>query len=210
MNMEVEKTVSSKKNREFDWEEVWKRFKVPISLGFVGLVLTAIGTLSILKLQQREPEIEIIPLEETQAASSLFVDLEGAVEKPGLYELPADARVNDVLIRAGGLSAEADRSWCEKNLNLAQKLADGIKIYIPRKGETANSGQVAGASASLSGQININTASAAQLDTLWGIGPSRAQDIIEGRPYQSIEELQANKIIPSNVYERIREKITVY
>ncbi|MFC1727446.1 helix-hairpin-helix domain-containing protein [Patescibacteria group bacterium] len=194
---------------KFNWDEIWKRYKAPISLGFVGLVLVGIGTLSILLLQQKEPEIEIIPLEEANIASTLFVDLEGAVEKPGVYELSSDARINDLLIRAGGLSAEADRSWVEVNLNLAQKLADGVKIYIPRAGE-APGGQVAGSSTSVTDQININTASAAQLDTLWGIGPSRAQDIINGRPYQAVEDLSSQKVIPSNVYEKIKDQLAVY
>lgn len=204
--------MTSLPSQKIDWQEVWQKARIPVTLGMIGLLLVGIGVLSILFLQSKEPEIEILPLEETQS-TNLFVDLEGAVEKPGLYELAADARINDVLVRAGGLSAEADREWVEKNLNLAQPLADGIKIYIPKKGEGAGEpkdAKVAGSSASLTGQININTASAAQLDTLWGIGQARAQNIIDSRPYQAAEELLTKKIIPSNVFERIKDKISVY
>ena len=159
--------------QNFDWRGAWERNKPPVILGFMGVVLVSIGVLSVLLLQQKEPEIEILPAEETSSTATLFIDLEGAVEKPGLYELPADSRLNDLLVRAGGLSAAADREWVETNLNLAQKIIDGAKIYIPEKGEaeiTQAGGKVAGSSASLAGKININTAPVSLLDSLWGIG----------------------------------------
>lgn len=195
-----------------DWEKFWQKFKIPVSLGLVGLVLVSLGIFSILIFQPQEPEIEILPANQIAKTATFFVDLEGAVEKPGLYEMPAEARVNDLLVRAGGLSAEADREWIEKNLNLAQKLTDGVKLYIPRTGEkvSLSDGQVAGTSAVASGQININLATASELDTLWGIGPSRAKDIIDQRPYGNIEELKTKKVIPANVYEKIKDKITVF
>ena len=197
---------------KINWEKIWKKFKIPMSLGLVGLVLVSLGIFAILIIQPQESEIEILPADQVALSATFFVDLEGAVERPGLYELPAEARVNDLLVRAGGLSAEADREWVEKNLNLAQKLTDGVKLYIPRIGEkvSLSDGQVAGTSAVASGQININLASLSELDTLWGIGQSRAQDIIDQRPYQSVEDLKTKKIIPSNVYEKIKDKITVY
>ena len=193
---------------EFKWQSLWEKYKVPIGLGLFGIILIGIGTLTILTITSKEPEIEIIPLENQETLQSVFIDLEGAVEKPGLYELPVEARLNDLLIRAGGLSVEADRDWVEKNLNLAQKLSDGVKIYIPREGEVAEDQAIEGiASAS---QINLNTASAAQLDTLWGIGQSRAKDIIDHRPYASVDELIDRKIVPVNVFERIKEEVTVF
>jgi competence protein ComEA len=199
----------------FDWEVIWKRYWLPMGLIFLGIVLIGVGTLTFLLTNQKEPEIEIYPVDDQAAAdAAFFIDLEGAVIKPGLYEMPVDARLNDLLVRAGGLSAEADQEWVEKNLNLAQKLSDGVKIYIPRQGETATGfntgGQAAGASAGLTGKININTASADQLDSLWGIGEARAAAIIEGRPYQSVEELKTKKIIPGNVYERIKDEVSVF
>jgi len=198
---------------KFDWNQLWEKNRIPVVLGLVGAVLIGIGVFSVLLLQQKETEIEILPAEEVSTSSTLFVDLEGAVEKPGVYELAADSRINDLLIAGGGLAAEADREWVEKNLNLAQKLIDGAKIYIPRESEVVTeqeSGKVAGSSAVVAGKININTASASELDTLWGIGEVRAKAIIDNRPYQSIEELKTKKIIPSNVYERIKDEITVF
>jgi len=191
---------------EFSWNQIWEKNKVPVILGLVGLILVGIGAFSVLLLQQKEAEIEILPAEETKEGT-IFVDLEGAVEKPGIYELPAESRVNDVLVRTGGLSAEADREWVTKNLNLAQKLEDGAKLYIPSQTE---SGEVAGEETAVSGKININTASASELDALWGIGEVRAKDIIDSRPYSSINELLTKKVIPSNVFEKIKDEISVY
>ena len=186
-------------------ENLWEQNKVPVILGLIGVFLVSVGILATLFFyQQKEPEIEIISGEEE---GTIWVDLAGAVMRPGVYELPSDSRFKDLLARAGGLAAEADREWVEKNLNLAEKLEDGQKVYIPSQME---SGEVAGEETVVSGKININTASASELDTLWGIGEVRAKDIIDSRPYSSIDELLTKKVIPSNVFEKIKEKITVF
>jgi len=185
---------------------------------FLGVAVLGIGVLSVNFFPSRDSQIEILTQEnqeEGEDSSTIFVDLAGAVFKPGVYELESSSRINDLLITAGGLSAEADREWVDKNMNLAQKLADGVKIYIPEQGEAprirqngGEVGQVAGSS--VVGLININTASSAQLDTLWGVGPATAEKIISGRPYQSANELQTKKVVKSNVWEAIKDKITVY
>ncbi len=194
---------------DFDWQKLWEQGKIPIILGLIGLLLVSVGIFTTLfNYQQREPEIEIIAEGEEQEI--IWVDLSGAVEKPGVYELPTEARMKDLLARAGGLSAEADREWVEKNINLAQKLVDGAKLYIPIKGELTIGENVAGESASLVGKININTASASELDTLWGIGEARAEAIIDNRPYSSVDELLSKKVIPTNVFEEIKDEISVY
>jgi len=186
----------------FLMEEILNKYRKQFFLALGGLVLVAVGLLSFLLTSQKEPEIEIISSEERE--EKIFVYLEGAIEKPGVYELTAETRLNDLLIRAGGLSALADREWVSQNLNLAQKLTDGVKIYLPFQGEKTKEGE------DKSGKININKASSSQLDTLWGIGEKRAADIIKNRPYQSIEELLTKKIIPQNVFEEIKDEITVY
>lgn len=187
-------------------ESLWEQNKVPVILGLIGVFLVSVGILTTLFFyQQKEPEIEIISGEEE---GTIWVDLAGAVMQPGVYELPGGSRYKDLLARAGGLAAGADREWVEKNLNLAQKLEDSQKVYIPSQSEAA--GEVAGESTVVSGKININTASASELDTLWGIGEVRAKDIIDSRPYSSIDELLTKKVIPSNVFEKIKEEITVF
>lgn len=139
-------------------------------------------------------------------AKTIFIDIEGAVVVPGLYKLPQDSRIQDSLIAAGGLSATADREYIAKNLNLATKLTDGAKIYVPSIGEAV----IGGAVLNSSSQININTGSQSGLESLPGIGPVTAAKIIEGRPYGSIDELLSKKIVGSKVFNQIKDKITVY
>lgn len=191
----------------FDFQKLWEQGKVPIVLSMIGLLLVSVGILSTLFLyQNQESEIEIISGEEE--AETIWVDLAGAVMQPGVYELPGGSRLKDLLAQSGGLSGEADRSWVEKNLNLAQKLVDAQKVYIPSQSEAI--GGVAGESSVVAGKININTASASELDTLWGVGEARAKGIIDNRPYSSVDELLSKKIIPTNVFGAIKDEITVF
>lgn len=194
----------------FDWQELWEKGKAPIIFGLIGVFLVSVGILAMLLFyQQKEPEIEIVSSKEE---GTVWVDLVGAVMNPGVYELPNGSRIKDLLARAGGLSAQADREWIEKNMNLALKLNDGQKVYVPKQGERVEGqeGERIGQVAGVSEKININTASASELDTLWGIGEVRAKAIIENRPYTLIDELLTKKIIPKNVFEKIKEEISVY
>ena len=144
---------------------------------------------------------------------TIFIDIEGAVVRPGLYKLSHDSRIQDALVVAGGLAASADREYIAKNLNLATKLTDGAKIYIPRVGEAESMKGIASIKESaqaLTGQININSATEQELDILPGIGTVTAQKIIRGRPYASIDELLSKKIVGSKVFNQIKDKITLY
>ncbi len=116
-----------------------------------------------------------------------------------------------MLTIAGGLSADADREWAAKNINMAMKLVDGAKIYIPKA--EVSTGEVLSIKKQVlreAEKININSASESELDTLWGVGPATAKKIIDGRPYQKPEELLQKKIVKSNVWEAIKDKITVF
>jgi len=188
----------------------FEEYRQQIYLGLAGLILMGIGALTIFGFQQKEPAIEIISSQDEAKSGSIFIDLQGAVEKPGVYEMPINSRLNDLLILAGGLSSGADREWIETNLNLAQKLVDGAKIYIPERSEALRSFDEGGQVKSISNKININQASLTQLDSLWGIGEKRAADIVKNRPYQTIEELVKRKIIPQNVYEKIKDEVVAY
>lgn len=199
--------------------------KTSIALALLGFFLLGIGVLSALVLSSKRESssIEILPAEESQT-SEIFVHVSGAVEKPGLYQLSAGARVNDALVVAGGLSAEADRQWFEKTVNLAQKLSDGVKLYIPFKGEVSSAsfsqetGMVAGEQTLFSqdtqGKVNINRASVSQLDSLSGIGPAYAQRIIDYRnnngPFNSIEDIMKVRGIGQKTFEKIKDQITVF
>lgn len=198
----------------FDLDDFANKYKWQISLVLLGLILLGVGVLGMNFWSNKEEGIEIISSEETETGD-IFVDIQGAVLNPGIYQLPAGSRVNDLLIKAGGLSGEADREWIAQSLNLAQKLDDGAKIYIPKKGEAqlcqgyaGQVGQVSGSS--ITAKINLNTASVDELQTLPGIGLVYAQRIIENRPYKIIDDLLEVPGIGPKKFEKIKEKITTY
>ena len=204
-------------------DRVFEEHRVTLLLALIGLFLLGVGVLSAvtIAINRSKPTVEIIPVQEAEPSGTLeiVVDEAGAVEKPGLYSLPRDARVNDALVAAGGFSADADRNWVEKYINLAQLLSDGIKLYIPTvsedlSAETLGSNNPADAGGAVIGYqtqtINVNTASLAELDSLWGIGEKRAQAIVDNRPYGDLSELTSKAGIPKNVFERIKSQISLY
>lgn len=181
--------------------------------GLFGFVFLLVGALSLfLNSKDKNPEI-IIEQNAGVLGTKIRVDIGGAVFRPGVFELENEARVQEALILAGGLSSSADRSWVAKNLNLAAKLADGAKIYIPQTGERTLGGltpTVFDGSGGDPSKININNASEGELDRLPGIGPVSAQKIITGRPYQSIDDLISKKIIGASTFTKIKDQITVW
>lgn len=189
-----------------------------LTVGLAGILLLVVGVFSAMLISNKVTDkgVEIVEIDdsgEAEKGKEVYVDVAGAVMKPGLYKLSPGARMNDALVVAGGLGEKADREWLNKNLNLAAKIVDGTKIYIPFEGESIKDApsQSKGASLlSLTDKININTASSAELDTLWGVGPATAEKIISNRPYGSVEELLTKKAVKSNVYEAIKEKVAVY
>lgn len=152
------------------------------------------------------------------AETEVYVDVDGAVARPGVYRLKDGARVSQAIDAAGGLTAEADVT----GLNRASKVTDGQKIYVPTVGEqqaaSATGGAeggaatVSGAGAS-SGLVNINTASAAELQTLSGIGPSMAQSIIDERTqngaFASVDDLMRVSGIGEKKLSKIKDCICV-
>lgn len=146
---------------------------------------------------------------EIPGKNTVVVDVEGAVILPGVYKLSAAARVQDALISAGGLSQKADRDYVAKYVNLAKPVLDSEKIYIPFVRENA-AGQGGGIIPSAQKLIDINTAGQTELDNLPGVGGATAQKIINGRPYNSINELISKNIISKSSFDKIKEKITVY
>ena len=194
----------------FNWEEFLEKHKISVIVGLIGLILVGLGVLGVFKVGQTEDKIEIISSEErTKTPEKILVDIEGAVQKPGVYELSFGSRLQDLLVAAGGLSAEADRAWVEKNLNRAQKIKDGDKFYIPKSGE-GNIGNTGSPAVMAATGININTASKSELETLWGVGPATAQKIIDNRPYQDVDDLLKRKILNANVFQKIASQLRVY
>lgn len=201
------------------WNERTVLEKVQMGIGVVGVVLLIGGLVVAFKGSSKDSGVEIVSesmLQEASSSAQIVVDVSGAVQRPGVYKLNQNLRVNDALVAAGGLTSDADRVWLARYLNLAQVVPDGAKIYIPYEGESGpgigTTGKVSGVSTGsvLERGVNINTASQQELDGLWGIGEKRAQDIIANRPYQDTEELMTKAGIPKNVYEKIKDKIVIY
>jgi competence protein ComEA len=117
-----------------------------------------------------------ITLGESGSGGDVVVDVTGAVARPGVYRLPAGARVTDAVGRAGGAT---DGALLEA-INLAARLADGQQVVVPKKGPGGAPLATAGAAAE-DGPISLGAATAEQLDTIDGIGPVTAQKIVEYR-----------------------------
>lgn len=193
-----------------------KRFFLPVIIGSIGLILFVSGLI----FMHNEPSHESVMLDTVSQASEsasakqlgkeIIVDVEGAVMRPGVYKIPVTERLQNALIIAGGLSDSADRNWVEKHVNLAAKLSDGQKIYIPRINETKTLGdqtQNLTSSDTFNNKVNINSASAESLDALPGIGMTTAQKIITNRPFADIQELLSKKIVSKRVFDQIKDKI---
>ncbi|MGG0460570.1 helix-hairpin-helix domain-containing protein [Priestia aryabhattai] len=150
----------------------------------------------------------------SQDSPFVMVDIKGAVQKPGVYQLPKDARVKDALAQAGGATKEADL----RQLNLASKLQDEMAVYIPAAGEEIPpSSPVSSISSSGTSNnqplVNINTANTDELQTLNGIGPSKASAIVSYREenglFQTVEDLGQVSGIGEKSLEKIKAQITV-
>ena len=188
-----------------------EKFKLPIALSILGLVLIIGGVVTSGIGDQKSKEFPKESL--VQAQKSISVDVSGAVNTPGVYKLNDGDRIEEAIRLAGGFSEKANSEYISKNLNLAQKLSDGTKVYVPFEGETSggssNTGVVAGASTKNT-KININTASQSELEALDGVGPSYASKMISARPYSSVEELLSKNTVTKSVYEKIKDSVVVY
>jgi competence protein ComEA len=125
------------------------------------------------------------------APNVLVVDVAGAVRHPGLYRLPSGSRIADAVARAGGMSRRAAAAL----VNLAAPLADGEQVLVPSSVAGAAGAAAAGGAASPSAPVDLNSATAEQLDALPGIGPVTAQKIVNYRtqhgPFTSVDDLDA-------------------
>lgn len=122
----------------------------------------------------------------------LYVDVSGAVRRPGLYRLPDGARVNDALMKAGGAIGAADLTV----INRAATLSDGQQVLVPVKvSATVASGATGTSGTSANAPVHLNSATLEQLDALPGVGPATAQRIVDYRTangsFKSVDELDA-------------------
>nr|WP_222434025.1 helix-hairpin-helix domain-containing protein [Bacillus pumilus] len=146
-------------------------------------------------------------------SSSIFVEVKGAVKKPGVYTFQSDARVEEAIRRAGGFTSKADTI----EINQAAKLEDSMMIYVRKQGEAERQTQTAGADApsgnEKSQSVNVNQADAAELQTINGIGPAKAEAIITYREehgeFQQIEDLRNISGFGEKTIERLKNELTV-
>ncbi|SFC37577.1 competence protein ComEA [Bacillus sp. OV322] len=153
--------------------------------------------------------------------SVIKVDVKGAVKAPGVFNAKEGDRVIDLIAAAGNFSREADKD----KVNLAQLVQDQMVIYVPEKGEAPGmEGALAAPAGAVSvpqgkggggdGKVNLNTASEADLETLTGIGPSKAQAILEyrdknGGSFKSAEDLKNVPGIGDKTFEKLKDSIFV-
>lgn len=207
----------------------WDKIKIIATITFIILAGTVYSVSTMIKGGKADDRIELVVTDSVISTSDeagshfdssddstkddsntdIYVHICGAVINPGVYQVPAGTRVYQALELAGGSSDDAYLS----GINLADKLADGQKVYIPSEGENAegiistDSGDVQ------SVMININTASEAELMTLPGIGQSRAKDIINYRVknglFESIDDIMKVSGIKEAAFEKIKDLIKV-
>lgn len=168
----------------------------------IGTGLTLITLAVILNYFKTRQNVSTEKLNSSLEQKMIKVDIEGAVESPGVYEMTNDSRTQDVLITAGGLTAKANRKYVSENINLSQKIYDGQKIYIPEISSLSNL-------SILSDLVSINTATEQELDSLPRIGLITARKIITGRPYQNISELLEKHLVNQATFAKIKDKISL-
>lgn len=174
--------------------------------------LLAAGLILLVSAPARSAPILILP---TPTPQSIAIHITGQVAQPGVYHLPPNSRVEDAINAAGGFSNQANLD----QINLAARLNDGQKLYIPSNGEysTIKPSETAPPSTEptekLPEIIDLNSATQQELESLPGIGPSKASEIIAYRQkigrFVTIEEIQNVPGIGAVLFEKIRPYITV-
>lgn len=150
----------------------------------------------------------------SELADKIVIDIEGAIVSPGLYGLPKDARIGDAVQAAGGLSTDAAIGA----VNLAQKLSDGELVYIPTLEEQSQASSLdfpasskGAAPSAPDDKINVNSATASELEQLDGVGPALSRRIVEYREskgrFTSLEDLKNVPGIGEKKYEGIKDRI---
>ena len=191
----------------------WK----PFLEGFVLASLAWVGVIFLYRLFDRPPQSEValvpppptVTPSPTFTPSPLYVHVSGDVHSPGVYMLSPGDRVEDAIRAAGGALPDADLDA----IDLAAKLVDGEKIYVPHIGEATPAQRTLRLrktpTPTVVFPVDINTASLQELEALPRIGPSLAKRIVQNRPYGSIEDIMRVPGIGQSTFDKIKDKITV-
>jgi competence protein ComEA len=180
-----------------------------LALVAVAVVAALVGGVVLLRGRSAEQPL-VVPAAAGDAVSTagpqLVIDVEGSVRHPGLVRLPDGARVDDALRAAGGVLRGASTT----GLNLARKLTDGEQVVV---GAPAASAPGGGASATAGGLLDLNLATAQDLDALPGIGPVLAQRIVDWRTehgrFASVDQLREVDGIGESKYAQLKAKVRV-
>jgi competence protein ComEA len=151
------------------------------------------------------------------SGKEVVVDVQGAVVQPGVIHLSVGSRVGDAIAAAGGYGPRVAAERVGRELNLAALLRDGDKIVVPSRddGPSATTGGGSGSAGASpgSGPIDVNRATASELDALPGIGPVTANKIIAARdeqPFASVDELRSRKILGAATFDKIKDLVVVH
>jgi competence protein ComEA len=188
-----------------------ERFSHAIIIGLAALLVAAVIALVVQQRDSGRP-LAITVAGTPTTSGPMMAYITGAVAQPGVYQVADGDRLVDLLNKAGGAAADANLAA----VNLAQRLHDEDRVIVPRAGEAASAttpvSQVAGAITSGS-PININTASAQDLDSLPGIGQVYSQRIVDSRtnagPFVTTDDLVTRQLVPRATYDKIRDLISV-
>jgi competence protein ComEA len=152
------------------------------------------------------------------------VEVVGAIREPGVYRLPAGARVGDLIGAAGGYGTRVDTARAERALNLAAPLRDGDQVRVPSRDDpspeaaigTGSPSAVGGTASSddpgTASPVDLNRATAAELDALPGIGPVTAEKILSSRaesPFVSVDDLRTRGLVGQKTFDKIRASLVV-
>ena len=148
------------------------------------------------------------------SGAELIADVQGAVVRPGIVHLPAGSRAGDAIAAAGGFGPRVAAERVGRELNLAALVRDGDQIVVPSRDDPpSGAAQSAGPGAGpATGPLDLNRATATELDALPGIGPVTANKIIAARdeqPFTSVDDLRTRKILGSSTFEKIKDLVTV-
>ena len=202
-----------------EWKEQWESWSLAVKGAVIaGVLLLLVGVGGLLPkkeeaVEESEAVVTTVLAEKTEESTTLeaviFVDIKGAVKKPGVYQMKAGDRVKDAIDAAGGLTAEAD----SQKVNLAQRVEDQMVIVVPKVGEEAEAipAGVTSKETSKEGKVNINTATVEELKTLKGVGEKKAEAIIEYRKkngsFKTKEDLMKVRGIGKKLFESFEERI---
>ncbi len=194
---------------------------IPILLIVVGIVLASLAIKKLIAdsetLRCFCPSCPQTAFAEKGANNLGFikVDIQGAVKKPGIYQLAIGQRIADLVASASGFVTEADAFYIAKTLNLATELKDQDKIYIPFLEENqSRDSENSSSNTEISPQsesklISVNQANLDTLQTLSGIGAVKAQAIIDNRPYSNLDDLLSKKVLSENLLNNLRAQLSL-